>query len=606
MVDRQRTLRPAPKRQRARRLAHTADSPSSVLCARIVAPLLIAGLALMSACRSGEAPHIASDDPNATATTGSTPTVHPPTPRTPSSAGLVGPGATDVDPVEVVDVGPPAPVVLFTASLKGYTEPCGCTIDVVLGGIDRVTGFIDAARALATDALILDAGNLLFEHEALDPFAIDQEVRKAHVLMRAHREVGTLATVPGPNDFAHGVDFYLEMIGTSGMTILGANIEATGGIPLGLPHLTTTLGGETIGVIGAVDPSLYAAIEGVETRPALPEIQASATALREEGATTIILVYHGDVVSARQNLHALESVDFIIIGHEPRKTDTIEQVGSAFTLEAYDQGRYVGRLKLYTPAVDGRTEPWASARAGSQDEIERLERVIATTEARLSEMPPVAEGEEEPPVMAAQRARLDDMRAQLSVISEGDVDFEAGGRRFLYTPESMDPGLPTLASITEEMIAYNQELRAINLAHIEPIPPVPDGHPTYVGAERCATCHYEAHNFWLSTRHAHAINTLQTRDKEYDRNCIGCHVTGYREPGGSVLGNTNGLENVQCEQCHGPGSLHVMNPTLVNVPTGVQLQVPESLCASCHNEEHSPTFEYERYMQMVLGPGHGG
>jgi hypothetical protein len=74
--------------------------------------------------------------------------------------------------------------------------------------------------------------------------------------------------------------------------------------------------------------------------------------------------------------------------------------------------------------------------------------------------------------------------------------------------------------------------------------------------------------------------------------------------GGSSFGFTKGLENVQCEACHGPGSIHVEKRGK-ETPFAGLLKTPESLCIRCHNEKHSDTFQYEAYLRDVLGPGHG-
>lgn len=517
------------------------------------------------------------------------------------SAGLVGPGQTGADAIEVVDTGPPSPVLLFTASLKGYTEPCGCTIDLVLGGLDRVTGFTLAAADLATEALVLDAGNLLFEYPTLGEQERAQELRKAEVLLHALGEMGTAATVPGPNDLAAGVPFYLEALAGAGVTVLAPNIT-WGGAPLGIDHVVLPLGREQIGVIGAVDPALFNGIEGIEATEARPAVDAAIEAARAAGATTTVLLFHGDLSAARAAFADVAGLDFIMIGNAPRHTDETEQVGSATTLEAYDQGRYVGRLKLVSP--DGADGDWHSAVEGSSEEAAQLDRLITSIEERLAALE-LPEGEPVPPIVVTQQERLTALRAERDAMQQSEATFPADRRTYLWEPAPMEPGLPTHPPITEAMLAYNAELRGINLASTRPPEPAPEGTPHYVGVERCATCHVQEHEQWLTTQHAHAIETLETRDKQYDRNCIGCHVTGYERPGGSTLGHTDGLVNVQCEQCHGPGSMHAENPTLVNVPTGVRTQVPETACATCHNEEHSPRFEYGSYLERVLGPGHG-
>ena len=37
----------------------------------------------------------------------------------------------------------------------------------------------------------------------------------------------------------------------------------------------------------------------------------------------------------------------------------------------------------------------------------------------------------------------------------------------------------------------------------------------------------------------------------------------------------------------------------------VRLEVAETVCIECHNEEHSDAFEYEKYKAKLMAPGHG-
>ena len=103
---------------------------------------------------------------------------------------------------------------------------------------------------------------------------------------------------------------------------------------------------------------------------------------------------------------------------------------------------------------------------------------------------------------------------------------------------------------------------------------------------------------------AEAWPTLVAGGKQADYKCVSCHVTGYGQVGGSALGFTKGLTNVQCETCHGPGSLHVAAKGLEE-PSTMHRETPETTCLGCHNEHHSDTFQYVAYLRDVLGPGHG-
>ena len=68
--------------------------------------------------------------------------------------------------------------------------------------------------------------------------------------------------------------------------------------------------------------------------------------------------------------------------------------------------------------------------------------------------------------------------------------------------------------------------------------------------------------------------------------CGGCHNTGYNhDPNATTMYDMDGLagqwaeEGVQCEECHGPGSLHVEAPIRVNM----QIDRTTGSCGNCHS-----------------------
>jgi len=561
---------------------------------RLVVVLPLIGLVLAS-CGQKQGPSLV---PETAAAEGSAPSA--------KSKGLVGPGASKCEQLKVEDVGPPGATLLFLSALKGYTEPCGCTIDLVLGGIDRIAGFATTLEAQTKSTAVVAAGDFLFERETLDEAGREQELRKADLLMEAATVMGLRATALGSRDLAAGVDFFLGKMKSARVEVLAANVTLASGAPVGPPYLVLTVGAERIALIGVTPPGSVEAVSEIKAGPAKAGIEASLAALKRlpaaEAPTAVAVLFSGDIVAARQQLDGLAGVDFVIIGKDPRETDETEKLGSAVTLEAYDQGRNLGRLKL----VGSGSGPWKNARVGSEAERKRLDQIIATTEGQLASLPKPAAGQAEPPIVKALRGKLDGYVAERKKLSAAAPVFVATERNYLFEPVAMNPCYPVAPRVSEEMVRYNEALKGINLKKVEEIAPVPEGSASYVGVVECQRCHTTEHAFWKTTQHGHAIDTLRERNKEFDRSCIGCHVTGYREPGGSVLGNLRGLENVQCEQCHGPGSNHINNPSLVNVPGGVHREVTETTCLKCHVPEHSPKFNFERYLPRVLGPGHGG
>jgi predicted CXXCH cytochrome family protein len=64
----------------------------------------------------------------------------------------------------------------------------------------------------------------------------------------------------------------------------------------------------------------------------------------------------------------------------------------------------------------------------------------------------------------------------------------------------------------------------------------------------------------------------------------------------------DGRQNVGCENCHGPGSIHVVDGTTKSV---LRPKPGPNVCVGCHTAENSIHFDYATYLPRVLGPGHG-
>jgi hypothetical protein len=120
----------------------------------------------------------------------------------------------------------------------------------------------------------------------------------------------------------------------------------------------------------------------------------------------------------------------------------------------------------------------------------------------------------------------------------------------------------------------------------------PEATRKYAGSAPCAACHTGAYLAWKATRHAAAYATLQRLDKEYNLDCVACHLTGY-DQGGASLAELEGLTHVGCESCHGASAAHVDDPQ--SRRGAPRRAVPTSRCTVCHDGAHSPDFDERTY-----------
>ena len=181
----------------------------------------------------------------------------------------------------------------------------------------------------------------------------------------------------------------------------------------------------------------------------------------------------------------------------------------------------------------------------------------------------------------------------------------ATGSFYRYEMHDIREKLGNDDSVHAQMLAYYKK---VNEENKEPLqadrkpPPAPKGEAGYVGIEVCSTCHEEPRAVWDKTQHAHAYKTLSDGFKEFNLDCVSCHVTGYDRPGGSTVTFNKSLQDVQCEQCHGPGSLHAAHPEKAKIPVA---KPNADVCLSCHHPPHVHAFDAVAKMPEVLGPGHG-
>lgn len=143
---------------------------------------------------------------------------------------------------------------------------------------------------------------------------------------------------------------------------------------------------------------------------------------------------------------------------------------------------------------------------------------------------------------------------------------------------------------------YNERMRAEQrrLQALADADPDQDPVDRFVGGAVCARCHAAEAEQWKTTAHSLAWETLVREKKDATPECIPCHSVGYRQPGGfRDASQTPHLVNVQCENCHGMGTLHRSDG-------GARNPVGELTCRGCHNAERDPEFDYRAKLPLMV------
>lgn len=462
--------------------------------------------------------------------------------------------------------------LIFTGDLWGQLEPCGCSADM-RGGLDRAASWIQRQRE-AGPLLLVDAGDAFYDRVEYPEVEQFQVKRRATAVAEALLAMGIDAKASFERDRTYPVAAFPRRKLLQSPTVLEVD-----GLQVGFVPVDATGG----------NPS-KALVEGVR-------------AVKARGAVVAVALVHGPRQETIQLAAVAKAagVDFVVGSH----IANIAEGDQARAIRAdvpifFTQARGQSLLQIDLAIRPGGGPVVLSGNEGEREaELASLEERIRSYEQRLAGLP---EGVDPNPF----RQKRDELKQRRLGLSEGKAEPPTSGSHFTYRFVPVTEDLASNPEVKAIIAAYDRDVAEANLAwakaHPAACPEAAPGEATYVGGATCAGCHQAADGFWKTTRHAQAYETLEKINKQYDLECIGCHVTGWEQPGGACnVAEVEGRKDVTCESCHGPGSLHVQAPTQAKLPR----HVGEANCLSCHTPENSLDFDYATYLKKIIGPGHG-
>lgn len=317
----------------------------------------------------------------------------------------------------------------------------------------------------------------------------------------------------------------------AGLPVICANLYENGERVFP-PAVVKRIGGLTIGIFALLgeEPRNTG---GLKIRDPLDSGEETVKELRNKKCDLIILLAHMGAEKLRTILPALEDVDIVIRGHTPvmgdATDDCADTTGGTYedlgvpVLFAGDRGRAIGKITV--TSIHG-AAPAITARG-----VIYLDKSI---------------GE----------------------------DLEVASRLKDFTTEE---GVRRRELHLSEFLARDDVTGQIK--------------ERFLGLEMCRRCHADLMPRFVLSRHFRAFETLELSEDTENANCINCHTTGYGyfsgyDPKSHEKGGVN-LRGVQCEACHGPGTMHTRD--------GSYVKSARESCRKCHTPRWSPDFDFETY-----------
>jgi hypothetical protein len=440
----------------------------------------------------------------------------------------------------------PAGILVISGEQDGYPDPCGCT-QGQLGGLGRRYDLIEKIKGLGMATAKIDLGNLI-HYRGNSRGGLAQENIKFSVIHKALGDMGYAAVALGPEDLRPGV---LETLGAflnfKEPKFLAANVQAAdkqlGDAIQAIKYVDA--GPVTVGITAVLDPASYQALQ--DPNAALLEVKPPDEVIP-------------GVLDAMKK-KAIVSVLMVQGPHEEAKRlaekfpgfdiviGTSEFVDPDERAESLHGGK---TLLINNIGKKGKYVGLVGFYPDNPRQRMVYRRVALDTAFRQADPMRV----------------LIDQEYQEMLKAEGVVE------RFVRSSNGQSPG------------------------------------SSYVGAQACQACHPRTFEKWASTKHAKAYEPLTNprRNREYDAECISCHTTGFGYVSGWVsTEKTPLLKGNQCENCHGPASLHVAQPDnpAYRRPMAMTAESAKSnaFCTKCHDEDNDPHFNFDTYYPQIFHKG---
>jgi hypothetical protein len=467
--------------------------------------------------------------------------------------------------------GKPTFTLFYSSDLRGRISPRLAPLNLPPGvglnplakreawaGLGRRATIVDRARVSSGGVVQVDAGDFLpLSTDPRDDVAPEPKDLPAwsDLVLASTRRLGVDAVTLGERELAppgaSGTDprRLAKRFAAAHVPVVLANLVDGKGSRVFAPSVLVDAGGAKVGVLGVteLDAAAAAALTkaGFSLTPPVDAARAAAKDLRARGATFVVALVHASAGRARaaELAAGLDDVDVAVL------------------------------------ALDGApAAPAADATASGSGKRPRLvaaggDLVVGRLDVRSGGAGP---------------ATLDDATVELSKA----------------VPEQLGVGLISrLARIpmrdTDKMQAEAKrkhvEIKLRDLYEIW----------DYGSVNACEYCHPKIVEQWKTTDHAHAFATLVKAKRDHDPNCLGCHVVGLLQPGGTrdfVMARGQ-FANVGCESCHGPSAAHVR---AVDKKQGTVRAVEPWVCLGCHTpDQNVGPFDPVASMSEILGPGHG-
>jgi hypothetical protein len=451
----------------------------------------------------------------------------------------------------LASLGNPAAILVVSGQRNGYLEPCGCSEEQE-GGLIRLYDLVERLHKRKWPTALADLGSLI-KDPAGARGGFDQAKIKFDYAIKAMKLLDYDAIALSGDDLKVGIGESLGLFDNSlgqKTKIVVANVRPAAVYEkVFRPSAIAQIGPVKLGITAVIDPELVTKLNDPDEKVLLPSIKNPDEVLP----------------AVLAELEAKSDFQVLMVQGKPELAKQLAAANPGFD------------IVLATSVYDDVLTPEGETLNGGKTRLVTVGK--KAKHVGLFAFYPKAQ---------------DPVRFRLVTLNK---QFD-------------DPAKPMKELIQDE---YRATLKSFGVVENFARRGFAGGAPgaTFVGADTCKVCHPKTYEFWATTMHAQALDSLKDDPKPntvFDAECVDCHTTGFEYTSGwRSEAATPHLAGNQCENCHGPGSKHAADPTKAEFRKLVTVSADQmnknGLCERCHDPDNSPKFEFAKYWRDIVHNG---
>jgi len=460
----------------------------------------------------------------------------------------------------------------------------------------------------AGNRLLVDSGNLLFKRKTVAR-GVTQARLAADTILTIYSDIGFDAVAVGPRDFASGLTL-LQKTKKNGFPWLSANIMNDKGQLLFNNIIKKDIQRQHI-VITALSKTPERAIPGIQIQSWEEILPSLLKKIKADNPASFIILLSSLNNGENKRIATKYPEISLIIGADPSKGNVSPVlINKTILTQTAKQGKYQGLLEV----LFGNSRIWGK---DSQKKLADLQNKLGSLNWQLRRLLKKSKTADVPEKYTATITRLEkeqkELATAITAMEKQVAEEQKNGNttdRFTYSFLALKKNMPNDPSTEERIEKLNIAIRSLNKKKKKTTSAATGNKAiliptTLIGSDTCFACHELQGDFWKTTSHSTAYDTLVEKQKNLDLECLPCHMT-IDVPGGkfkslvidSLLSYPVELQSVGCETCHGDGQKHLKDPErfkLVRTP-GI------NICLTCHTDEHDDNFQYQSKLNIIACP----